>query len=350
MKLVFRWFGKHDIIPLEYIKQIPRVSGIVSALYDVKIGDVWPYEKIKDLKSIIENYGLKFSVIESIPIHEDIKLGKKTRDYYIQNYCQSIKNMGSLGVEVLCYNFMPVFDWIRSDLSKLNPDGSTSLSYNHTTIKKIDLREKNLDLPGWAINYDRNKLEELLKAYSKIDEETLWSNLEYFLKKVIPVAERAGVRLSIHPDDPPWSIFNLPRIIVNETALDRLVEIIDSPYNGITFCTGSLGPNLKMDLVESIHKFGSAGKIPFIHARNIKMLNSHSFQEVAHPSEYGDIDMYKIIKTLVNIDYRGFVRPDHGRMIWGETGKPGYGLYDRALGFIYLSGLWEGIEKTVHSK
>ncbi len=350
MELTFRWYGKSDPIPLEYIKQIPRISGIVSALYDVKIGEIWPQEQIKSLKRMIEAVGLRLSVIESIPVHEDIKLGRRSRDKYIENYCQNIKNMGFLGINVLCYNFMPVFDWTRSNLSKKNPDGSTSLAYDQDEINKINISEESIELPGWATNYGKAELEDLLKAYSKVDEETLWSNLEYFLKRVIPVAEKAGVRLSIHPDDPPWSIFNLPRIITNEAALDRLIDIIDSPSNGITFCTGSFGPNLKMDLIKSIYKFGSLDRIPFVHIRNIKRINGQSFIEVAHPTEFGDIDMFKVIKALVDIDFKGMIRPDHGRMIWGERGKPGYGLYDRALGIMYLSGLWEGIKKIRNSK
>ncbi len=350
MELTFRWYGKSDPIPLEYIKQIPRVSGIVSALYDVKIGEIWPQEQIISLKRMIEAVGLRLSVIESIPVHEDIKIGRRSRDKYIENYCQNIKNMGFLGINVLCYNFMPVFDWTRSNLSKKNPDGSTSLAYDQDEINKINISEESIELPGWATNYGKTELKDLLKAYSKVDEETLWSNLEYFLKRVIPVAENAGVRLGIHPDDPPWSIFNLPRIITHEAALDRLIDIIDSPSNGITFCTGSFGPNLKMDLIKSIYKFGSMDRIPFVHIRNIKRKNGQSFIEVAHPTEFGDIDMFKVIKALVDIDFKGMIRPDHGRMIWGERGKPGYGLYDRALGIMYLSGLWEGIKKIRNSK
>ena len=227
MELAFRWFGKDDPIPLEYIKQIPRVSGIVSAIYDVNVGDVWLYEQIKSLKLVIEKAGLNFSVIESIPVHEDIKIGRKSRDKYIENYCSSIKNAASLGIKVICYNFMPVFDWTRSNLSRSNPDGSTSLYYDQGTIEKIDLSKGVMDLPGWATSYSNVQLQALLKAYSKVDEEMLWYNLEYFLKKVVPVAEKAEIKLSIHPDDPPWSIFGLPRIIINEEALDRLVKIIE---------------------------------------------------------------------------------------------------------------------------
>ncbi len=347
MEIAFRWYVDKDHIPLKYIKQIPKVTGIVSALNDVTVGDIWPIDKIKYIKQKIESEGLKFSVIESIPVHEDIKLGNSNRDMLIDNYCQSIKNMGSLGIQILCYNFMPVFDWVRTDLAMKNPNGSNSLSYDNSKLKEIDLNKISLDLPDWATNYTEEELQNYLNAYSEVDDETLWLNLEYFLKKVIPVAEESGVKMAIHPDDPPWSIFGLPRIITDEDALDRLVKIIDSPSNGITFCTGSLGANLNMDLVKAIRKFGALDRIPFVHFRNVKHTDKYSFYETKHPTEFGDVNMYEILKALTEIGFVGVIRPDHGRMIWGETGRPGYGLYDRALGVMYLVGLWEGINKTL---
>ncbi len=347
MEITFRWYGEKDPIPLRYIKQIPKVTGIVSALNDVTVGNIWPKNKINYIKKKIEAEGLKFSVIESIPVHEDIKLGNSNRDLLIDNYCQSIRNMGSLGIQILCYNFMPVFDWVRTDLTTKNPNGSNSLSYDHSKLKEIDLNKISLDLPGWAANYTKEELQYYLNAYSKIDNEILWRNLEYFLKKVIPVAEEYGVKMAIHPDDPPWSIFGLPRIIIDMDALDRLVKIIDSSSNGITFCTGSLGANLNIDLVKAIRKFGRLNRIPFVHFRNVKHTSTYSFYETEHPTEFGDLNMYKIIKTLIEIGFDGAIRPDHGRMIWDETGRPGYGLYDRALGVMYLAGLWEGINKTL---
>ncbi|MFX1302379.1 MAG: mannonate dehydratase [Promethearchaeota archaeon] len=350
MEMTFRWYGDDDPIPLAYIKQIPRVAGIVSALYDVQIGEIWPIEKLNLVKKKIEAVGLKFSVIESLPVHEDIKLGSSTRDEFIDKYSQSIRNIGSLGIKIICYNFMPVFDWMRSDLAMKSPDGSNVLSYNHKQVKNIDLGKESLELPGWATQYTKKELEKLLDAYSKINEETLWSNLEYFLKRVIPVAEECGVKMGIHPDDPPWSIFNLPRIITEEAALDRFVKLIDSPSNGITFCTGTLSANPKVDLVKSIRKYGAMDRIPFAHCRNIKRTGEYSFYEVEHPTEFGDVNMYEVIKAFIEVGFTGAIRPDHGRMIWGEHGKPGYGLYDRALGSIYLSGLWEGIEKTIKGK
>jgi len=346
MEIAFRWYGDKDHIPLKYIKQIPKVTGIVSALYDVAVGEIWPIDKIKYIKEKIEAEGLKFSVIESIPVHEDIKLGNSNRDILIDNYCQSIRNMGSLGIQILCYNFMPVFDWVRTDLAMKYPNGSNSLSYDNSKLKEIDFKKVSLDLPGWATKYTKEELQYYLKAYSKVDNETLWLNLEYFLKKVIPIAEKYGVKMAIHPDDPPWSILGLPRIITDEVALDRLVRIIDSPSNGITFCTGSFGANLKMDLVKAIRKFGALDRIPFIHFRNVKHIEGKKFYESEHPTEFGDVNMYEVIKALIDIGFDGVIRPDHGRMIWGETGRPGYGLYDRALGVMYLVGLWEGISKT----
>lgn len=347
MKLTFRWYGDDDPVSLQYIKQIPRMKGIVSALYDVPVGEEWPLDKIKNLKDKIEAAGLEFSVIESIPVHEDIKIGRPTRDQYIENYIKSIQNMGKLGIPTLCYNFMPVFDWTRSDLKMQHPDGATSLSYNHDQLKNVDLKKDSLDLPGWAVKYTKEELNALLDAYSQVDEEKLWSNLEYFLRKVIPVAEESGVRMGIHPDDPPWSIFGLPRIIVDEAALDRFINIVNSPSNGITFCTGSFGPNSKMELAHCIRKFGKMDRIAFAHIRNVKRIGENSFYETAHPTEYGDVDVYGMVKAYVESGFKGPMRPDHGRMIWGETGRPGYGLYDRALGAVYLTGLWEGITKTI---
>lgn len=341
----FRWYGEDDPVPLEYIHQIPAVDGIVSALYDVAVGDVWPKAKIAGLKKRVEAGGLVLSVIESIPVHEDIKLGRPTRDRYIENYQQSIRNMGSAGVGILCYNFMPVFDWTRSSLAMELADGSTTLSYDHEELKDVDLKTDSFTLPGWATAYTTDELHALLDAYAEVDGEALWDNLEYFLKRVIPTAQECDVRMAIHPDDPPWPIFGLPRIITDGDSLDRLVSIVDSPSNGVTFCTGSLGPNAEMNLTESLETLTAQGRVPFVHMRNISGDGKKSFHETPHPSRFGDVDMYRIMKILVEAGFNGVVRPDHGRMIWGETGRPGYGLYDRALGAMYLEGLREALTK-----
>lgn len=343
MILSFRWYGKDDPIPLRHIRQVPVIKGIVSALYDVPVGEEWPREKIAALQRAVRDEALELSVIESIPVHEDIKLGLPTRDRYIDNYRRSIRSMGALGIPILCYNFMPVFDWMRSDLSMELPDGSTALSYDHDAISSIDLKDGVLDLPGWATSYTAEGLRSLLDAYAGIGTEDLWRNLEYFLKAVVPVAEESGVRMAIHPDDPPWPIFGLPRIITDDAALERLTGIVDSPSNGITFCTGSLGPNAGMDLVKSIGRFTRRGRVPFVHARNIRRTGKRSFHETAHCTGSGDVDMYRLMRELADAGFDGALRPDHGRMIWGERGRPGYGLYDRALGAMYLAGLWEAV-------
>lgn len=350
MKITFRWYGLDDPIALQYIRQIPAVSGIVSAIYDVPVGEIWPIDKILHLKKGIEEKGLSLSVIESIPVHEDIKLGLSTRDEYIDNYIQSIRNMGQAEIPVLCYNFMPVFDWTRTDLEKVLEDGSNALSYDHEEALKINLEKDSLSLPGWGAHYTREELNRLLNLYHERDEEAIWQNLSYFLKAVVPEAEKAGVKMAIHPDDPPWSIFGLPRIITDEAALTRLTQIVDSPSNGITFCTGSLGPNSKMNLTRALDKFSAQEKVHFVHMRNIKREGDHSFHETKHLSASGDVDMFAIMKTLHENNFTGFIRPDHGRMIWGETGKPGYGLYDRALGAMYIEGLREAVERFSKTK
>lgn len=347
MIMTFRWYGTEDPIPLGHIRQIPAVRGIVSALYDVPVGEEWPLHKIAALKKSVMNAGLDLTVIESIPVHEDIKLGRPTRDVLIENYCRSIRNMGSLGITILCYNFMPVFDWMRSDLSLVLSDGSTALSYDDNAVSAIDLYRDALELPGWATRYTAGDLRHLLDAYAGMSAEDLWRNMEYFLKRVVPVAEQSGVRMCIHPDDPPWPVFGLPRIITDPASMERLLGIVDSPSNGITFCTGSLGPNAAIDITRSLERFVRMDRVPFVHARNIQRTGERSFHETAHFSDSGDIDMYRVICVLAEAGFTGAIRPDHGRMIWGEKGRPGYGLYDRALGVMYLAGLWEAAKKSL---
>jgi mannonate dehydratase len=343
VQLTFRWFGPGDPVTLEEIRQIPGVSGIVTALHDVPPGDVWPLSSLESVAETIDKCGLSFSVVESIPVHEDIKLGSGTRDALIENYGRSIENVARAGVRVVCYNFMPVFDWMRTDLARELPDGSTALAFDERALAAIDLSQGTGDLPGWSAAYDGAALDALRRAYRDVPAERLWENLAYFLERIIPVAERAGVRMAIHPDDPPWPIFGLPRIISDIDALQRVVSLVPRPANGVTFCTGSLAANTAANLVEGARALAGAGKVHFVHARNIKVIGAHSFEETAHPSEYGDVNMRGVITALRSSGFHGPVRSDHGRMIWGETGRPGYGLYDRALGAAYLNGLWEGI-------
>lgn len=345
MQMTFRWYGDKDPVTLEYIRQVPGVTGIVSAIYDVPVGQVWPQERIDELKATVEKAGLVLEVIESVPVHEDIKLGTGKRDEYIANYQENIRRLGRAGIRCICYNFMPVFDWLRSDLARVREDGSTALTYDEDTVLAMDPAVSDLSLPGWDESYTKQHLRDLLAQYKDVDEEKLWENLSYFLKRIIPVAEEANVRMAIHPDDPPWGIFGLPRIITGMKSYERFIREVDSPYNGVTLCYGSLGSSPDNDLVAITKFLGENGRIPFVHARNVKVTGYRKFEEVPHPTAFGSIDMYAVMKTLKDAGFDGYIRPDHGRMIWGETGRPGYGLYDRALGATYLWGLWEAVNR-----
>ena len=346
MKLSFRWYGPDDPISIRYIRQIPNMHSIVTAVYDVPPGELWSRESIAALKKETEDAGLHFEVIESVPVHEDIKLGKPTRDRYIANYQENIRRLGEAGIKCICYNFMPVFDWTRTQLDKEAADGSTSLVYYKDQLEKMDPLTGELNLPGWDASYTKESLAAVFAEYARITEEGLWKNLQYFLEAVIPVAEESGINMAIHPDDPPWPIFGLPRIITCEKNLDRFLKLVDSPANGLTFCTGSLGSSADNDIPHMVEKYAAMGRIHFMHIRNVKLLPDGSFEESGHLSANGSLDIVAIMKALHKNGFDGYVRPDHGRMIWGETGKPGYGLYDRALGAAYLNGIWEALEKS----
>jgi mannonate dehydratase len=341
--ITFRWFGPDDPVQLRYIRQIPAVRGIVSALFDIPVGETWPLDRISRLIDEVEDTGLSLEVIESIPIHEDIKLGRPTRDHLIDQYCASVDNMGRAGVPVLCYNFMPVFDWTRTELARQLDDGSTALAFDDAALASIDLSRGTADLPGWATAYSARELDALRQAYRSVTETQLWDNLAHFLERVVPVAAAAGVRMALHPDDPPWSIFGLPRIITNGRSLERVTSIVDDRANGVTFCTGSLGASPDNDLSAIARSLGAKGRIHFAHCRNIRRTGVRSFEETAHPSGHGDVDMRAVLTALHETGFDGPIRSDHGRMIWGEQGRPGYGLNDRALGAMYLHGLWEGV-------
>ena len=339
MKLTFRWYGDGDPVSPAYIRQIPRMTGIVSSLRDCAPGEAWPREHVRALRETIEAAGLRFSVAESINIHENIKLGRPDRDALIARYGQSVEAVAAEGVPVICYNFMPVFDWLRTNLAMPQPDGSTALRFDQKDMEAIDFSEGTQDLPGWHAAYTGEEVTALRVAYAELSEEDLWDNLAYFLERIVPVAERAGVRLAIHPDDPPWSVAGFPRIITSGAALKRVTQLVDSEVNGVTLCTGSLGANPAeaARLPETIRLL--AGRIHFVHARNVTHLGDRSFQESVHPD--GDVDMAAVMEALLEIGFDGPARPDHGRMIWGEEGLTGYGLYDRALGAVYMAGLWD---------
>ncbi len=344
MQLSLRWFGPDDAVRLDAIRQIPGVTGIVTSLHDLPPGVAWSRERLEHVRERVEQAGLQIVVIESIPVHEDIKLGRPTRDRYIEAFQESLRVVGEQGIPVVCYNFMPVFDWTRTDLALSLPDGSTCLSYDDDALAGLDPSRGFREMPAW-ISYAHDELAGFLEAYKKVDGERLWDHLGYFLERVIPAAEAAGVLLGIHPDDPPWSIFGLPRIITDAAALDRLLRLVDRPANGLTLCTGSLGANPLNDLPAMIRRFGAERRIHFAHVRNVRITGSRQFHESAHPTAFGSVDIAGVMKAYAEVGFRGPLRPDHGRMIWGETGRPGYGLHDRALGAMYLSGLWEAYQR-----
>jgi mannonate dehydratase len=353
MKMIFRWFGsKDDSISLAHIRQIPGVSGVAGMLSDIPAGEVWPAERIAALKNEVEAAGLALEVIESVNIHDAIKTGESDRDRCIENYKTTIRNLAKYGVKVICYNFMPVFDWTRSNLAKPLADGSTALAYEQDAVDKID-PERIVEtinatscgyvLPGWEPER-LSKLKELFAAYRDVGEDQLVANLKYFLEKIIPTCEECDVKMAIHPDDPPWTIFGLPRIVRNAADLERVLGLVDSPYNGLTLCSGCFGANPENDIPAMIRRFGS--RIHFAHVRNVKVHSPGNFNEVSHLSSDGSLDLYAIMKAYHDVGFSGYIRPDHGRMLWGEKARPGYGLYDRALGIAYLNGLWEALEKS----
>ena len=353
--MTFRWYGKDDPVKIDYIRQIPGMKGIVSAIYDIPVGEVWPFDRILELKKEVEDTGLKLSVIESVPVHEDIKLGLPTRDKYIANYNETIRNLSKAGIKIICYNFMPVFDWLRTDLARVIPeDGSNSLYFDEKdlgTMGPVEIVKKTaadcngFSLPGWEPER-LAELETTLKHYEGMTGDMLRENFKYFLDAIIPVCEECGVVMACHPDDPAWDIFGLPRIAHSQDDYDRIVKLHDSPANTVCLCTGSLGSDPANDIPSIIRHFGEMNRIGCMHIRNIKHLGYHNFRESSHLSSDGSLDMYEIVKAVYETCPDTYIRPDHGRMIWDETGRPGYGLYDRALGVTYLNGLWEAIDKA----
>ncbi len=348
MYLTFRWFGPGDPVPLAHVRQIPGVVGVVSALHHLPPGAPWPAGEVARLRDAVEAAGLRLAVVESIPVHEDIKLGRPARDRLIDAWAASVAAVGAAGVPVVCYNFMPVFDWTRTSLARPDADGSTALAYDDRALAAIDLSRGTGDLPGWAAAYTADELAGLLAAYRAVPPERLWEHLAYFLERAVPAAEAAGVRLAIHPDDPPWPIFGLPRIVTGGAALERVTRLVDRPANGVTFCTGSLGADPDADLPAAVRRL--AGRVHFAHCRNVMVTGrapgARAFHEAPHPSAFGSVDMLAVFEALRDVGFDGPARPDHGRMIWGEAGRPGYGLYDRALGATYLYGLWEAVSRA----
>ncbi len=354
MKMTFRWYGEgRDSVSLKQIRQIPGCTGLMGLLDDKAAGEVWREEEIRAYIEHIHAAGLECEVIESVNVHEDIKLGLPSRDRYIENYIASIRNLAKYGVKVIVYNFMPVLDWLRTDLARVIPeDGSNSLYYDEADLGEmtpLEIVRKTAEgaggfsLPGWEPERLKD-LEKVLKQYEEIDEEALLRHYKYFLDAIIPVCEEVGVRMACHPDDPGWKIFGLPRLAHTQEGFDKIVKLHDSPANALCLCTGSLGSNTQNDVPAIIRHFGEMNRVGCLHVRNIKHLGApRRFRESSHLSKDGDLDMYEIMLAAFDTCPDTYVRPDHGRMIWDEKGRPGYGLYDRALGLTYLNGLWEAI-------
>lgn len=353
MEMTLRWYGsKFDTVTLEQIRQIPGVKGVITTLYDTTPGEVWSRERIRAMKDEVEATGLHVAGIESVNIHDAIKVGSPDRDMYIANYIETLENLGQEDIHMVCYNFMPVFDWTRTELARKRPDGSTVLAYTQEAVDALKPEEmfdsiadsmNGSIMPGWEPER-MAKIKELFAMYKGVDDEKLFENLKYFLEKIMPVCDKYDINMAIHPDDPAWSVFGLPRIIINKENILRMMKMVDNPHNGVTFCSGSYGTNLQNDLPDMIRAL--KGRIHFAHVRNLKFHSPTNFEESAHLSSDGTFDMYEIMKALYDIGFTGPIRPDHGRMIWGEQAMPGYGLYDRALGAAYLNGLWEAIEKS----
>jgi mannonate dehydratase len=387
----WRWYGENDSITLQDIIQA-GATGIVTALHHLPTGEIWTVDEIKRTKEMIEDTGLKWSVVESIPVHEDIK--RQTGNYktYIENYKASIKNLGSCGINTVCYNFMPVLDWSRTDLDYIVKDQSTALRFDEIAYaafdlfilqrqhaekeyteeiiqkaesyfrkldkQKIDTLEKTMlaGLPGSEEGYTLDEFKEILRSYDGISARDLQNHLLHFIREITPAAEESGVRMAIHPDDPPFPLFGLPRVVSTEQGAKELIESFDSEFNGLTFCTGSYGARSDNDLPGMVERLGH--RINFIHLRSVQLENGRSFHEANHLE--GSMDMAAVMKALIDEqirrkkegrnDYNIPMRPDHGHRMLDDMKKdsaPGYSCIGRLRGLAELRGLELGIRYTL---
>ncbi len=354
MQMTWRWYGEgNDQIKLSDIKQIPGVEGIVWALHDKMPGEVWQPEEIAEVKKQLDEYGFNMDVVESVNVHDDIKIGLPTRDQYIENYKQTLRNLAPFGVKVVTYNFMPIFDWTRTDLFHPVGDGSTALFYEKAKIQQ-DYKEMakyilenlhGLTFPGWEPER-MAKLDELFEAYKPVTKEKLWENLKYFLEAIMPTCHETSIKMAIHMDDPPWDIFGIPRLLVDKEAILHFLKMVDDPYNCLCLCSGSLGANPKNNVADIIRS--CCDRIAFAHIRNVKHFPNGDFSEASHRDCDGDTGILEIMRAYHDCGFDGYIRPDHGRQLWTEgpgTCRPGYGLYDRALGIMYMLGCWDMLER-----
>ena len=391
LEQTFRWFGPNDPVTLAAIKQT-GATGIVNALHHIPCGDVWSVDEIKQRDAIIKAAGFNWSVVESVNIHENIKTAGNLRDHYIENYIATINNLAAAGIKIICYNFMPVLDWTRTNLDFRLPNDASALRYHAPAVAAFDLyileregayadfseqqqqaakafldsisaAEKELltntimaGLPGTDEVFTINEFKEHLKKYQDTDANKLKENLAYFLRAIIPHAEKAGIKMCIHPDDPPFPILGLPRVVSTEKDLKDVVESCPSPNNGITFCTGSLGARADNDLPGIVSRLGE--HIHFLHLRNVQREADGSFYEADHLG--GSNDMYAIMKNLILEQQKRVasgredtaipMRPDHGHKILDDFNYdtyPGYSVAGRLKGLAELRGLEMGIKRSI---
>jgi mannonate dehydratase len=397
LEQTWRWFGPNDPVSLAEVKQT-GVSGIVSALHHLPTGSLWPVDEILKRKKEIEGSGLTWSVAESVPVHEDIKKRSGNYHKFVELYQQAIRNLGLCGIDTVCYNFMPLLDWSRTDLDVQLADGSVTTRFQSTVFAAFDLcvlqrqnaeedysedqvREARLyfdklneaekrklletillGFPGSLESYSLAELKSALLEYQDLNKNDLHDNLRSFIREITPVAEESGVLLAIHPDDPPWPLLGLPRIVSNRQDIERLLSAADSPSNGLTLCTGSLGASANNDLVDITSTF--AARINFVHLRNVVRSGPHDFSESDHLD--GNVDMHGVMKALLleqqrrgaegRKDRRMPFRPDHGRLMFadklmadlkGQSVYPGYSLFGRMRAVAELRGLELGIRRSL---